>query len=160
MDSIKKILVVVLICIFEISAMAKESNADDKSLDFSITLKALNKLILEEYDSNLLKKIVILDGKINTIEYLNNSFEQFSVILELVKGEWIGLDEIATYRCLILFEGSQFVENFNYEEQSNSNLTHITPKSRVIVAGKIRQKVELDSDTLIWLVDGLYIRKI
>ena len=48
MDSIKKILIVVLICIFEISAMAKESNAYDKSLDFSITLKALNKLILEE----------------------------------------------------------------------------------------------------------------
>ena len=132
----------------------------DSLVDFSITLKDFDKLNLEEYDPILLRKTLILDGKINSIEYLNDSIEKFAVVVELVKGEWIGLEEIATYRCLVVFEGSEFVDNFKSREETNSVLHHIMPKSRVIIAGKLRQQVELDTDTLIWLVDGLYIRKI
>ena len=85
----------------------------DAVTDFSVTIKTLSQL--DEATANaygLMDRFLLLDGTVTNILVLDGNEESYLVQVELVSGEWIGLEDVRSYSCWVLFSGPRFASVF------------------------------------------------
>jgi hypothetical protein len=77
------------------------SHADlDRVIDFSVTLKSL----ASAADSGApipAGRTVLLSGTVSDVNIINKDPAGFKVRIELITGEWIGLEDVKSYFCYI-----------------------------------------------------------
>ena len=130
----------------------------DAAVDFTITLKDLDRLIRQGRFAPP-ERALVLDGTIKRIDILDPTPETFAVQIELVKGEWFEREAVRSYRSIILLEGSRFVANFP-PRGVEATAAAIPLNSRVVVAGMALGVAQLteDPDDLAWVIAGQHIR--
>ena len=68
---------------------AISKNDLDRIIDFSVTVKTLERLDpATARDFRLDERFLLLDGTVNTVEVLDPKESRYQVIVELVSGEW------------------------------------------------------------------------
>ena len=131
----------------------------DRIIDFSVTLKSLS--VAAESGSPLPQgKTVLLSGTVSDVNIVNKDPADFHVRLELITGEWIGLDEVKSYTCYVDFAGVDYARLIPARPPRESSRDLVTLNSRVVVIGRV---VGITSSALGGkeaLVDGAFIRPI
>ena len=134
------------------------SRADlDRVIDFSVTLKSL----ATAADSGApipTGRTVLLSGTVSDVNIVNKDQAGFKVRIELITGEWIGLDDVKSYSCYVEFTGAEYFKMFPARPPHTANRDLVSMNSRVIVVGRIVQVAATPLGDKRVLVDGAYIR--
>ena len=155
--------VLFLACILLIVAPAilpALSRADlERVIDFSVTLKTL----ATAADSGApipTGRNVLLSGTVSDVNILNKDPAGFKVRIELITGEWIGLEDVKSYSCYVDFAGSEYFKVFPARPPREASRDLITLNSRVLVVGRVVDVSATPMGAKRVLVDGMYIRSI
>jgi hypothetical protein len=136
------------------------SRADlERVIDFSVTLKTL----ATAADSGApipTGRNVLLSGTVSDVNILNKDPAGFKVRIELITGEWIGLEDVKSYSCYVDFAGSEYFKVFPARPPREARRDLITLNSRVLVVGRVVDVSATPMGAKRVLVDGIYIRSI
>jgi hypothetical protein len=131
----------------------------DRIFDFSVTLKSLS--TAADGGSALPEgKTILLSGTVSDVNILNKDPASFKVRIELISGEWIGLDDVKAYTCYVDFSGSDYFRLFPARPPREANHELITLNSRVLVVGRVMGVTTTALGGKHALVDGAFIRSI
>ena len=153
--------VVVLLTILIPFAFSIDSGDFDAVADFSITIKTLNQL--DEATARaygLMDRFLVLDGTVTNVMVLDASAENYLVQLELVSGEWIGLEEVRSYSCYVLFSGPRFAEVFPARVPRNPPPGVVKANDPILIVAVPLQTVEISSGETAWVLEGIHVRSL
>ena len=131
----------------------------DAVADFSVTIKTLSQL--DEAAARaygLMDRFILLDGTVTNILVLDGNEENYLVQVELVSGEWIGLDEVRSYSCWIRFSGPRFADVFPARVPRNPGPGVIGANDYILVAAVPLQTVQISEGQTAWILEGIHAR--
>jgi len=136
------------------------SRADlERVIDFSVTLKTLA-TAADSGSPIPVGRTVLLSGTVSDVNILNKDQAGFKVRIELITGEWIGLEDVKSYSCYVEFAGSEYFKVFPARPPREANRDLVTLNSRVLVVGRVVDVGATPLGARRVLVDGAYIRSI
>jgi hypothetical protein len=141
------------------AAFSIDAGDFDAVADFSVTVKTLSGL--DEATAaayGLLDRFLLLDGTVTNILVLDANEESYLVQVELVSGEWIGLDEVRSYSCWVLFSGPRFAGVFPARLPRNPAPGVIASNDTILIVAKPLQTVEIAEGEIAWVLEGIYAR--
>ena len=155
----KRAIGAVLVLILAPAAFCIDAGDFDAVADFSVTIKTLSRL--DEATATaygLMNRFLLLDGTVTNILVLDKNKESYLVQVELVSGEWIGLDEVRSYSCWVLFSGPSFAGVFPARTPRNPPPGVITSNDSILIVAKLLQTVEIAEGETAWVLEGIYTR--
>ncbi|MFW5994867.1 MAG: hypothetical protein ACOCRN_02060 [Spirochaetia bacterium] len=136
-------------------------SAFDEIVDFSMTLEDLHTLARERSSGSSASSngsngtssdsqartnvnidefpLLLIDGYIASTVVHQDSEEAFSATIELVDGEWEGLDEVHAYRARLLAEGDAFRERIPSRPPSSPGDDEILAGRRGIALARLQE---------------------
>jgi hypothetical protein len=150
---------VLVLMIWAPVAFAIDTGDFDEIVDFSVTVKTLSQL--DEATATaygLMDRFLLLNGTVTNILVLDANEESYLVQVELVSGEWIGLDEVRSYSCWVLFSGSRFAGVFPARVPRNPPPGVIEANQTVLIVAVPLQTVEIAEGETAWVLEGIYAR--
>ncbi len=136
------------------------SRADfDRVVDFSVTLKTLA-AVAEGKAPMPGGRMLLLSGTVSDINVLSKDDAGFRVRVELIAGEWIGLEDVRAYACYVDFSGAEFSRIFPARPPREPTPGVVALNSRVIVVGTPVDIVTSALGQKRVLLRGAYIRVI
>lgn len=151
-----------LLLLFIVSASyCLESPDFDAVVDFSVTIKTLSGLdetAAKAY--GLMDRFLLLDGTVTNLLVLDPKKDSYTVQLELVSGEWIGLEEVRSYSCWVLFSGPQFAAVFPRRVPRKPPPGIVANNSHILVVARALQKVEVAEGQSAWVLEGVHVRRL
>jgi hypothetical protein len=150
---------VLVLMIWTPIAFAIDAGDFDEVVDFSVTVKTLSQL--DEATATaygLMDRFLLLNGTVTNILVLDANEESYLVQVELVSGEWIGLDEVRSYSCWVLFSGSRFAGVFPARVPRNPPPGVIEANQTVLIVAVPLQTVEIAEGETAWVLEGIYAR--
>ena len=141
------------------AAFSIDAGDFDAVADFSVTIKTLSRLDESSASAyGLMNRFLLLDGTVTNILVLDNNEESYLVQVELVSGEWIGLDEVRSYSCWVLFSGPRFANVFPARVPRNPPPGVISSNDAILIVAKPLQTVEIAEGETAWVLEGIYAR--
>jgi len=133
----------------------------DRIVDFATTVKSLDGLsAAQARERGLVGRLLLLDGTVAALHFLDSEEVTFDVEMELVAGEWVGLEEVKIYRCRIRFQGPGFFPQFPRRAPKSPGPFQVALDDRVLVVVKALRKEGEESGQPLWLLQGLHVRPI
>lgn len=126
----------------------------DRVVDFSATLEDLDEIVRGERPFDP-EKLVIVEGAVESITVVNREEESFLAFAELVKGRWIGLEEIGVTTCYVQFAGPEFSGRLSSRPAEDGSTVSLN--SRVLVVGNLGV-LEAEDGNPIPVVIAIYAR--
>ena len=140
------------------AALRAQSVKDlEKVVDLEATIKSLSQRA-DAGDYKALPKFVILNGSLDNVFDTDESAA--TVIVELATGEWIGLEDVKSYHCLVRFQGEKYLQAFPAIPPRNAGPEVFARSSRLLVVAAPMGVVELQDGRIVWLLDGVYLRRL
>jgi hypothetical protein len=155
----RAIAAVLVLMIWAPAAFSIDAEDFDAVADFSVTIKTLNRL--DEATATaygLMDRFLLLDGTVTNILVLDANEESYLVQVELVSGEWIGLDEVRSYSCWVLFSGPRFASVFPARLPRNPPPGVIAANDTILIVALPLQTVEIAEGETAWVLEGIYAR--
>jgi hypothetical protein len=147
--------VLLLVCSSFLPAL---SRADfDRVVDFSVTLKTLASAADGKAPLPV-GKMLLLSGTVSDVSILSKDEATFRVRIELIAGEWIGLEDVKAYACYVDFAGPEFFKVFPARPPRNATPGIVVPDSRVVVIGSAQEVTTSPLGEKRVRVQGAYIR--
>jgi len=153
------LLLILVITVFPIFPQQLETF--DRLVDFSITLKDLNLLSearLKEIIND--KKLVIINGSVASILIINKEENNFAAELELIQGEWEGIEEVKIFRCIVRLNGAHFAPRLQVQRSREKHPDAIELNSSILVVGKLVEIKNQPNESPLPVLEGIYIRQI
>jgi len=148
---------VLLLCCVRLPAL---SRADfDRVVDFSVTLKNLA-AVAEGREQLPAGKTIMLSGTVSDVNILSKEEATFKVRIELITGEWIGVEDVKSYACYIEFSGPEWFKIFPARAPRTAPPGVVSLNSRVIVVGSASDLVSTPAGEKRVLVQGMHIRMV
>ena len=155
----RRILVLMLVMAAPLCLFSYDLADFDRVADFSVTVKTLSGLSeAEARASGLMQKLLLLDATVTSMQFIDANEESFTVELELVSGEWVGLEEVKMYSCLVRFQGRPFFRIFPRRPPRNPGPSVILPNDRILVLAKAVSQTRTENGEPLWLLAGLHAR--
>lgn len=149
--------VLLLVCSSFLPAL---SRADiERVLDFSVTLKTLT-AVADGKAPLPAGKMLLLSGTVSDISILNKDEASFRVRIELINGEWVGLEDVKSYACYVEFTGPDFFKVFPARPPGTATPGVVVLDSRVVVIGAAQDVTTTPLGEKRVRVQGVYIRVI
>jgi hypothetical protein len=134
------------------------SRADfDTVVDFSVTLKNLA-AVAEGTERLPAGRALLLSGTVSDVSVLSKDEATFKVRIELIMGEWIGVDDVKSYACYVEFSGPEWFRIFPARAPRNAPPGVISLNARVVVVGSAIEVVTTPLGEKRVLVKGMHIR--
>lgn len=151
--------VVLVLILWAPAAFSIDAGDFDAVADFSVTIKTLSQLDEAAATAyGLMDRFLLLDGTVTNILVLDANEENYLVQLELVSGEWIGLDEVRSYSCWVLFSGPRFAGVFPARVPRNPPPGVIAANDQILIVAIPLQTVEIAEGETAWVLEGIYAR--
>jgi hypothetical protein len=106
-------------------------------VDFNVTLKDAALAAAEGDVAAQSEKYVIFYGTVQSRMVVTPEPEAFVGEIMLVSAEWVGYEDIRMYRCVVRFEGSEYVERIPTRPPRRPSEALIPLDTNVIITGKI-----------------------
>ncbi len=129
----------------------------DRIVDFSVTLKTLSDAAAGRVVPGA-GRLVLLEGTLSEIVVLDDRPGSWTVRVELMAGEWIGVDEVRGYRCWVMFSGAAYADVFPGEAPDEPSASYIPPRARVLVLGRPLSPVVTPLGERVMTVEGFAVR--
>jgi hypothetical protein len=151
--------VVLVLILWAPAAFSIDAGDFDAVADFSVTIKTLSQLDEAAATAyGLMDRFLLLDGTVTNILVLDANEENYLVQVELVSGEWIGLDEVRSYSCWVLFSGPRFAGVFPARVPRNPPPRVIAANDQILIVAIPLQTVEIAEGETAWVLEGIYAR--
>ncbi len=149
--------VLLLVCSSFLPAL---SRADfDRVVDFSVTLKTL--AAAADGKAPLPSgRMLLLSGTVSDVSILDKDEGSFRVRIELITGEWVGLEDVRSYSCYVDFSGPEFFKMFPARPPRAATPGIVALDSRVVVVGSAQEITTTPLGEKRVRVQGAYIRVI
>jgi hypothetical protein len=147
----------VLACVLLLvgAALPALTRADlERVVDPSVTLTA----VAEGTAPLPAGRLVLLTGTVSDVTILDKETETFRVRIELITGEWIGLEDVKSYACYVEFSGSDYYKVFPAKAPRDAVQGVISLNSRVVLVGRPRGVVSTPLGAKRVLVEGVFVR--
>jgi hypothetical protein len=128
-------------------------------VDFSVTLKSVA-AAAKGGPALPAEKYFILVGTVTEVVFINKDPEAFSVRVQLLSGEWVGLDDVKGYTCYVTFTGSRFSSLFPARATEDSPANIIVVNTRVLVIVRSSGTMLSPSGEKTALLEGVEVRAI
>jgi hypothetical protein len=151
--------VVFVLLIWAPAAFSIDAGDFDAVADFSVTIKTLSRL--DEATASaygLMDRFLLLDGTVTNVLVLDANEESYLVQVELVSGEWVGLEEVRSYSCWVLFSGPRFAGVFPARVPRNPPPGVIRSNDTILIVAIPLQTVEIAEGETAWVLEGIYAR--
>jgi hypothetical protein len=102
----------------------------------------------------------LLDGIVAGIEVLESSEEAFRARIELVRGEWQGLEEVVLYKVYVDVSGAEFAARIPTGRSNEGPEDAILTDEPALVVGPLTDVTSDAEGTPIPVVDAFYIRNL
>jgi hypothetical protein len=147
--------VLLLVCS---SFLAALSRADlDRVLDLSVTLKTLS--AAADGSAPLPSgRMFLLSGTVSDVSILDKDEATFRVRIELITGEWVGMEDVKSYACYVEFSGPEYFKVFPARPPRNAAHGTVVLDSRVMVMGSAQGVTTTPLGEKRVRVQGAYIR--
>jgi len=130
----------------------------DRVVAFDITLKSLASDAAS--GAPLPNRVIILDGTVSDVNVVDKNAASFKVRIQMIAGEWIGLEDVKSYTCYVDFSGSQYASVFPARPPAAAKPGVVTLNSRVLVVGRPVSIVAAPDGSPTVLVEGLHVRSL
>ncbi len=149
--------VLLLVCSSFLPAL---SRADfDRVVDFSVTLKTL--AAAADGKAPLPSgRMLLLSGTVSDVSILDKDEGSFRVRIELITGEWVGLEDVRSYSCYVDFAGPEFFKVFPARPPRVATPGVVALDSRVMVVGSVQEIITTPLGEKRVRIQGAYIRVI
>ena len=142
------------------AALPAVSKGDfDRVVDFSVTLKSLA-AAADGKAALPTSRILMLSGTVSGITIVNKDQPTFQARIELITGEWLGLDDVKAYACYVDFTGADFFPVFPVRPPAQPGPGVIVQSARVLVVARAVSIVTTPLGEKRVLLEGEYIRSI
>jgi hypothetical protein len=133
----------------------------NRVVDFTVTIKSLSE-VPKEKEAEFLKasKILLLNGTVASLSFLNPEEDRFSVQVELISGEWEGLEAVKSYRCAVIFQGSQYFRTFPARPPRNPDPSVVAPNNRILAVVRPIRIITGEDGRPLWLLEGFFVRRL
>lgn len=128
-------------------------------VDFTVTLKILNSPSFQELEPQS-DQYFILTGAITERRVVNSDPddpEAFVGEIEIVDGEWFGLENVVMYRCIIRLSGSEFKDMIPARRTRRPKPEEIPLNTQVLIIGKLIGYLE-EGSVKIPIIEGIKLR--
>ncbi|MBN1687009.1 MAG: hypothetical protein JW852_10160 [Spirochaetales bacterium] len=156
---VRKILALLFLCIpcFIFGQSVEDLNA---IIDFATTLRELDQIAQSGNQDALPSKFVIIDGVVSAREVLNPDTADYVGQLNLVSGEWIGVERVVRYECILLLVGPEFASAIPARRSRSANPNEIELNTRVLAVAEAIGLYQLEDGTIVPVLQAHHIRKI
>jgi hypothetical protein len=127
----------------------------DRIADFSVTIKTLAGLAEA---GPLAGRLLLLDGTVASMQFLEAGEGSFAVELELAGGEWIGTEEVKIYLCRVRFRGQEYARRFPRRAPRAPGPGEIVVNDRILVLARLAGRARAEDGTPLWVLEGLHVR--
>jgi len=155
----RKILVFVFMCIpcFIFGQTPEEFSG---IVDFEITMRELSALAETGNPDALPARFVVIDGVVASRVVVNSNPADFVGELHLVGGEWIGVEEVVQYECVLIITGPEFASAIPSGRSRRANPDEIPLNTRVLAVAKALGLYEREDGMIVPVLQAFQIRKI
>jgi len=132
----------------------------DRIVDFSLRMDNLGQRLTKAGGvAGLTDKLLILTGAVASVQFLGGEGDNFVAALELVDGDWIGVEDVQMYRAYLIVHGTDFEARLPVKRSKEGVPNEILPNSQILAVGKI---VEVDTSEAgaIPIIECYYIRQL
>ena len=152
-----RILAIALLLASPLCLGAYDREDFDRVADFSATVKTIAGLS-EGQARALSERLLLLDGTVASLQFVNPEEASFVVELELVGGEWIGTEDVKIYRCRVRFRGQEYFRRFPRRAPRSPAPDQIAPNDRVLILARLAGRAVGEDGAPLWVLDGLHVR--
>jgi hypothetical protein len=150
----KAIFIVLFLCftLFFLSAIEKKDF--DGVVDFSLDIKTISEIVQDpNFDLSAYDRALIFDGSVAGIQVINPDPAEFMAEIEVIGGEWEGLEKVSLFRVFVYALGPEFAGRLSSPDS-------IARHNHVLVAGTIADVYEDETGSLYAVILAHYIRVI
>jgi hypothetical protein len=151
----KIVIVLIFVCCYGV--FGEPAAGFDNFVDFTITLKDLDSVAKSGNFEKIKNKYLILDGALTEYSVKENTETSYSVEIELIDGEWVGVTGVFMYRCLVVFRGNDYKAVFPERRRATPAPEEIPINSNLIIVAKIKE-LRTVGNRVIPVLDGYYLR--
>ncbi len=153
----KKLIYCIMVYIlFPLFSLFANNSELESIINLDLSLKELNSLEPGKFDSiKKSNKFIIIEGAVASITSIERTNNNLIVNIQIINGEWIGLDKVEGYTCIVTIKGKEWEKRFPERIGRNPDREVILLNSHVLVIGKL---LRIDSNSLIPIIEAAYIR--
>lgn len=129
-------------------------------VDFDINIGSLARAAAAEDREALPDRLVIIDGAVASRLVIDGNPDTYMGQIELVGGEWLGVEEVVTYRCFLLLEGPKFANAIPARRTRTKNPEEIEVNSRIMVVAEYMGLFDMNDGTTVAVLRAHHIRSI
>ena len=108
----------------------------DEVVTFEESLKSLALAVRGEAEPPPQDKVLIIDGVVSGVQVIDAEEESFRARIELVSGEWQGLENIMMYKTYVDIAGAEFFHRVPSRANRRPTGGAIETNNRIVVAGR------------------------
>ena len=130
----------------------------DEVVAFEHSLKSLALSVQEDGEPPVADRVLVLDGIVASVEVLSSDETEFRARVELVRGEWQGLEAIALYKAYVDVSGPRFRERIATGRTEGTQANMIRTDEPALVVGRVTDVIPDEDGTPVPVVEGFYLR--
>ncbi len=155
----KAILLTAIVINIMVVSLFSETVDLNSFINLDISLKELSRSEPEFLDSIISSdKYIIVEGTISSITEIERSENNLILDIHIINGEWIGLEKVEVYKCIINVSGLFWEKRFPKRRPRELTDELVLVNDQIMVIGKVQDYV-LDNSSLTAVVNAEHIRK-
>lgn len=159
----KRLLCAILLLVASVALFGADKDDFDGVVDFQATLESLARQAARQPEALVQNEaVLILDGVVSAVSVLNSEPESFRAEIDLVTGEWVGLERIVMYKAVVQVAGPDFAPRIpTRRSRGRAPGGVIERNQRVVVVGTITGVAD-DPQTgrTIPVLEAFYVRNL
>jgi len=156
---VKKILAVLFLCI-PCSIFGQSDEDLNNVIDFATTLRELNKIAENGDPDALPSRFVIIDGVVASRDVVNSNPADFVGELRLVSGEWLGVEQVVRYECILVLVGPEFASAIPVRRSRTVNPNEIALNTRILAIAQAIGLYQREDGSVVPVLQAVKIRQI
>lgn len=155
----KAILLTAIVINIMVVSLFSETVDLNSFINLDISLKELSRSEPEFLDSIISSdKYIIVEGTISSITEIERSENNLILDIHIINGEWIDLEKVEVYKCIINVSGLFWEKRFPKRRPRELTDELVLVNDQIMVIGKVQDYV-LDNSSLTAVVNAEHIRK-
>jgi len=107
-------------------------------IDLNMSLKDISYSTPEKLDSVISsEKYVIIEGTVSSITEIERSENNFILDIHVISGEWIGLERVEVYKCIVNISGLEWERRFPKRRPREITEELVLLNNQIMVIGKL-----------------------
>ena len=156
---LKKLLIAILLSI-PVIIFGQSIEDFSYAVDFTISLGELQDAAATGDPNTLPSRFVIIEGAVASRVVVNSDRNDYVGEIELVGGEWVGVESVVRYRCFLLLVGPEFASAIPVRRSRTPNPAEIALNSRILVIAKAIGLRPMEDGTHVPVLQVYAVRKI